>query len=259
MNFIPDPKEFNQSLLKFVNQLRTDPSSLIPQITYQKSCLKGMILFVPDNPAIKTKEGTVAFDEAIAFLKTAEPVDPLQLNDAICQAAQLHTDDLGAKCLCQHQSSDGKNLPEWIELFTEWEGTILENIDFGNLDLLGVVLSLVVDDGCLSRCHRKNLFDPTVTCLGVGIASHPIFEFVCVIDFATTLRQKGMPFYKVPGFKYDFDAANEKKLAEEMESAVDTRVKKIEREFEGKKRMSVVKYLTNAKGEVHVIEIEEVV
>ena len=73
------------------------------------------------------------------------------------------------------------------------------------------------------------------------------------------LDKKICPSIKSLGFKYDFDAANEKKLAAEMESAVDTRVKKIERKFERKKRMSVVKYLTNAKGEVHVIEIGEVV
>ena len=58
-----------------------------------------------------TNEGIKAYDEAIKFMQTMKPVVPLQLNDALTQAAEFHTKDIGPTGKTIHDNSDGTS---WI-------------------------------------------------------------------------------------------------------------------------------------------------
>ena len=48
-----------------------------------------------------------------------------------------------------------------------------------------IVMDLFIDDGSPSRCHRKNLLEPSFLVLGAAIGPHSVHSSCCVIDFST--------------------------------------------------------------------------
>ena len=70
------------SLYKELNLLRQSPKSYIPLIQEQMKLLKknNVLKKKDSNLSIQTIEGKEAYEEAIHFLETQEPVGPLKSN-----------------------------------------------------------------------------------------------------------------------------------------------------------------------------------
>ena len=61
------------------NRLRTDPHSFIESLEERNEYFgKDNILWIPGKNGLRTKEGSVAVDEAIEYLRTVEPVAALE-------------------------------------------------------------------------------------------------------------------------------------------------------------------------------------
>ena len=45
-------------------------------------------------------------------------------------------------------------------------------------------MQLIIDDGVPDRGHRRILFSPAYTQVGVGCGPHPEWRRMCVLDFA---------------------------------------------------------------------------
>ena len=59
-----------------------------------------------------------------------------------------------------------------------------ENIDFGPNDAMGVIISLILDDGEEERPHRKTIFQPEHRKVGIACGPHKTEFQMCVMDFA---------------------------------------------------------------------------
>lgn len=173
------------------NKIRTNPKSYIPILEKYISYIKNNTLYIPGAPCgIILQEGKSAYTEAINFLKSAKAVGKLTLNEALCKSAYDHAKDLGTNGDMDHTGSDGSTTSDRIERYTSWEGLCCENIDFGATTGEGIVLSFLVDDGVSNRGHRRNLFNPDIKCIGIGIHSHTEYEVCTVIDMVGGVSNK---------------------------------------------------------------------
>ena len=109
--------------------------------------------------------------QAVEYLKTHRPVEPLTGSYEIELAAIDHCFDMSMNNLLSHIGTDGDNVKARIEKYCSWRDKIGENISFGSSDPFDVVCQLIIDDGVPSRGHRKNMMSSgKFQC---------IFKFVC--------------------------------------------------------------------------------
>jgi len=199
-----DWKKVENDFFREVNNMRKDPSSLIPHLENLTKDFKGDILYRPGEIPLQTVEGSVVIDELIEQLKTQQPLNELQRNAELDNAAGDHANDIGPKGLTSHDGSDGSNCSDRIERYCEWEGICAENLDFGSKTGLNCLLSLMIDDGVKSRGHRKNLLNSQARFIGISGANHKEYDACLVCVFTGGAREKGKPFFDRNSYKYDF-------------------------------------------------------
>lgn len=153
-------------MLKYHNQMRTDPKSMIPQLTELMKSYKGSLERIvkvgSTSVKVSSKEGETAVKELIDFLNEQPALQPLELSDELKELACVHVKDQGATVKVGHQTSAGMKFPARMEGYSKGKiDTIYgENLAYGTYEALDTILSLAIDDGVASRGHRKNIFKP---------------------------------------------------------------------------------------------------
>ena len=168
-----------------MNNFRKNPKELAKKIETLRTYLDpdSNILSEPDKIQIQMVEGDNVFKEAISFLKSLKPLQPLEWDQNLYSSAKEHVDDIGPKGLLLYQSSDGTEPEDRINKYCNYE-TLGENIDFGPNDAMGVIISLTLDDGEEQRPHRENLFKEDYNKVGIACGPHQTEFQMCVMDFA---------------------------------------------------------------------------
>lgn len=110
---------------------------------------------------------TDSFDQQILNLVNEERAkvgaDPLQINEQLDQAADLHTQDQASTNTLSHTGSNGSNSADRI-LDTGYQySTVGENVAAGYADAEAVIAAWMASDG-----HRENILNPSFEELGVG-------------------------------------------------------------------------------------------
>lgn len=87
-----------------MNKLRTNPSAFIPYLEqlltkFHKNNEKMLMVDGEPATAIRTREGPVAVNDAIEFLRRSQPVRPLEYSSDLSLAAKDHVEDIGPKGL----------------------------------------------------------------------------------------------------------------------------------------------------------------
>ena len=186
-----DYNDIEKELFYLHNELRENPQSFIPKL---KECFKHFrkkIFHPPGEDPIQTYEGIDAIDDAIQFLKTQKPVEPLEYNDGIAQACKDHVLDIGTKGLTTHEGSDDLNISDRIEKYVEWDGVTAESIDFGFKIPENIILNLLIDDGVKNRYQRYNLLNDKFKYIGIGAGPHIKYGSCIVIGYAMNIRALG--------------------------------------------------------------------
>ena len=78
--------------------------------------------------------------ELIEFLDNVEPVGPLGWSRNLTEAAAAHVFDQGPSGLTGHASTDGTRMGERISGMVRWERTLGENISYGMISAMDVVI-----------------------------------------------------------------------------------------------------------------------
>ena len=183
----------SRNIFNLINKYRANPRELAKHLEKLKRYLdkNTNILSEPDKIQIQMVEGEKVFDEAISFLRSLRPLQPLQWDDCLAQSAQEHVDDIGPKGLLLYQSSDGTEPEDRITKYGNYVDSLGENIDFGPNDELGVIVSLTLDDGEEERPHRDNLFKNDYKKIGIACGPHQTEFQMCVMDLAFDFIPKG--------------------------------------------------------------------
>jgi len=133
---------------------------------------------------VQMVEGKEAVIEAIKYLQEINPLPALIWDENLGLSALEHVMDIGPKGLVSYQSSDGTEPEDRITKYGNYVESLGENIDFGPNDAMGVIVSLLLDDGDQERPHRDNLFKSDYKKIGIACGSHKTEYQMCVMDFA---------------------------------------------------------------------------
>jgi uncharacterized protein YkwD len=177
------------ALVREMNLARTNPALYATYAEELRGRFDGRCLVLPGHTRIVTKEGSRAIDEAIRFLKTAQPVQPLTLSPGMSKGAADHCADQAAGGF-SHGGRDGSNPAMRMNRYGSWGASWGENIAYGKKSARDVVLTLIIDDGQPARKHRKNIFNPNFNFAGAAFGSHARFGSVCTTDFAGVYTER---------------------------------------------------------------------
>ena len=262
-----DYKDLSKKLFIEQNKIRKDPQSYIPKLESYLSKFQENILYLINENPLKTFEGKLAIEEAIIFLKSQKPINELEYNEELSLAAEDHINDIGKKGLTSHEGSNGKDLPERIEKYIEWEDLIAESLDFGFFNPENIILNLLIDDGVKERYQRENLFNEEFNYCGIACGKHRDLNISCVFIYAKKLRKLGEKCNDGINYIHDYidKTLNRKEVNniyqendfDAPDDTVNVKVVKEVKKVDGKDKKILKKiYLLNDTS-YHVVEIEE--
>ena len=266
-NSIIDYKDLSKRLFIEQNKIRKDPQSYIPKLESYFSKFQENILYLINENPLKTFEGKLAVEEAITFLKFQKPIKELEYNEELTLAAEDHIKDIGNKGLTSHEGSNGKDLPERIEKYIEWEDLIAESLDFGFFNPENIILNLLIDDGVKERFQRENLFNEEFNYCGIASGNHRDLNISCIFIYAKKLRKLGEKCNDGINYIHDYidKTLNRKEVNniyqendfDAPDDTVNVKVVKEVKKVDGKDKKILKKiYLLNDTS-YHVVEIEE--
>ncbi len=164
--------DLDRAVWSEMNLVRTNPALYADLLAERRVHYQGKTYRPPGASfGLRSREGVVAVDEAAAALRRQRPLPPLLAH------SQSRNGELG-------HGSGTLEMSQRIERYGRWQETIGENIAYGPDQGREVVLQLLIDDDVPGRGHRENILAEVFRTVGVGCATHPQFETVCVIDFA---------------------------------------------------------------------------
>lgn len=177
-----------KEVILHLNMARTDPEKYAKKyIAPRKRFFEGNIYHDPRNPQFEngywTQEGLKAVRECVNVMKKVTPAGALLPSERISIAAQAHARHQSRTGSIGHVGPDGSKPGTRLRQFGSWRITG-ENISYGFNTASEIVACLLVDDGVRNRKHRSIILDPQFSIVGVAIEPHPIYQYVCVINFA---------------------------------------------------------------------------
>lgn len=178
------------AVIREMNLARQNPALYAIFVQQLRSSMNGNTMVLPGRTRIRTKEGTVAVDEAIRFLQNAQPLPPLADSRGMNRGAADHCADQSAGGF-GHEGKDRSHAGERIARYGTFSGSWGENISYGKSSARDVVLALIIDDGLPARKHRKNIFNASFNFAGAAFGRHARFGTMCSMDFAGGYAERG--------------------------------------------------------------------
>src|SRR5256885_3170047 len=116
-----------QAVIREMNLARQNPALYATFVQELRSRMSGNVLVLPGHTRVRTKEGTAALDDAIRFLKSAQPLPPLSFSPGMSRAAADHCADQ-ADGGFGHEGRDrrhaGQRIARYGHFSGGWEGNI---------------------------------------------------------------------------------------------------------------------------------------
>ena len=169
------------AVVREMNLARTNPALYAAYLEEMRSQFNGNLLVRPGRIPFRTKEGVKAVDEAIRYLRSASPRQPLVFSSGMSRAAADHC---AAQARGGMSHKAGGNTDARISRYGQWSGSWGENISCGRQSAREIVIALIVDDGLRSRKHRDNIFNRNFNYAGAATGPHAQYRTICSTAFA---------------------------------------------------------------------------
>jgi len=179
-----------RAVIREMNLARQNPALYATFIEGVRARMNGNVLVLPGHTRLRAKEGTSAVDEAIRFLRNAQPLGALSPSPGMSRAAQDHCADQAGGGF-GHEGRDRSHGGERIARYGTCTGGWAENISYGKASARDVVIALIIDDGLPGRKHRQNIFNPSYNVAGAAFGRHAKFGTMCSMDFAAGYAERG--------------------------------------------------------------------
>jgi uncharacterized protein YkwD len=183
--------DLERAVLEEMNLARTNPAQYATYLEALKKYYQGRTFKQPGLAPLETIEGTVALDEAVAFLRNSKPLAPLQISKGMCLGAKDQSLDQAQTGDISHQGKDKSFSWERVARYGQWVTPTSENIAYDSGTARDIVISFIIDDGVKTRGHRNNIFNASYIVTGVACGKHPLFGSMCVCTFAGGFTEKG--------------------------------------------------------------------
>ena len=178
-----DEAASTSAIVRELNLARQNPTRYAEIAQEMRTTYNGRYLTFPGGTRLYTKEGSRSIDEAIRFLRSTGPLQPLAYSGGMSHGAADHCADQAGGGF-SHTGRDGSNPGMRMNRYGTWGLGWGENISYGKTSARDVVLALIIDDGLRGRKHRKNIFNPKFNFVGAAFGPHARFGSVCTMDFA---------------------------------------------------------------------------
>lgn len=175
-----NPSSVEAGITEWINKARSNPKVLIPYLEERLATFKDKTYKIGDK-WFNSREGSVAVQDAIDFLKAQAPVSQLRNSESMTKAAKEHSDDMSQNGVTGHNGTNGSTMAKRVERYGKWKGGLSENLAYQQTSGLDCIIYWVVNDGMASRAERKNLFKADFEVFGVSAASHPKFKTCAVL------------------------------------------------------------------------------
>ena len=173
------------AVVREMNLARQNPAAYAGYLEETRGNFNGRYFVLPGKTRIYTHEGVAALDEAIHFLRSAQPLQPLAFSSGMSRGAADH-------CASQAGGAIGHGNPaSRMNRYGRWAATWGENISYGKTCARDVVIALIIDDGLPARRHRANIFAAKFNYAGAAYGPHARYGSVCSIDFAGAYFEHG--------------------------------------------------------------------
>lgn len=173
------------AVIREMNLARQNPATYATYLEELRSQFNGRFLVLPGKTRLHTREGLGAVDEAIRFLRSTQPLQPLALSPGMCRGAADH-------CAAQAGGAIGHGNPaSRMNRYGKWAAAWGENIAYGKTSARAIVMALIIDDGLPARKHRANIFAAKFNYAGAAYGRHARYGSVCSIDFAGAYTERG--------------------------------------------------------------------
>lgn len=110
-------------------------------------------------------------------------------DERLARSSAFHARDMGITGRTGHDSSNGtsfeKRLLKYLGTDTLAYG---ENCSYGFEEASYIVSDLLIDNGITSLGHRHNILSQEFHSVGVGIFTHTVYQYNCVMDFSSDMH-----------------------------------------------------------------------
>lgn len=171
-----------------LNRLRGDPVAYAGDLARFGKLYRDNTVTVPGYMGVRTREGTVAVDDAIAVVTSMKPVAPLTRSPGLSRAARAYAYRLGHDGVLSH-GGDSASPHDRMAVYGRVDGMFAENVGAVYREAGLMILEQFVDDGVESRVHRYNMIGPMFRVVGVGCSPHPRYDVVCVMNFVEAYHE----------------------------------------------------------------------
>jgi uncharacterized protein YkwD len=178
------------AVIREMNLARQNPAAYAAYLEDLRTHFNGRFLVLPGRTKIYTREGLGAVDEAIRFLRSTKPIQPLTLSPGMCRGAADHCAEQ-ANGAIGHDGRGWSNPGSRMNRYGTWTSAWGENISYGKNSERDIVLALIIDDGLPARKHRANIFATKFNYVGAAYGPHARYGSVCSIDFAGAYFEHG--------------------------------------------------------------------
>lgn len=174
-----------QELIKEINQARANPQLYAGYLEKLKPRFKGKQYTAEGaSAAFDTQEGWSAVEDAINFLRAAQPVGALTISQGLSLCALSHVKDQSGSGATGHRGGDRTMVEDRVKPYGSWSGGIGENLAYGTQSARERVLTWLIDDGFASRGHRNRIMSGGYNVAGLSCGPHPEYGTMCVLTLA---------------------------------------------------------------------------
>ncbi|MBF2028182.1 MAG: hypothetical protein IGS48_15690 [Oscillatoriales cyanobacterium C42_A2020_001] len=188
-----------KGVIKEINIMRTNPSAYADYLDAQKQYFYRNWLRLRGETLDPNKR-VRAVDEAIAFVRSKQPLPPLSVSVGMSNASRDHVNDQGKSGKnFGHTGNSGNGY--WDRLRKHGsvgcnEGESISYFDSSKAEgsvspaRVAVMEALIIDDGLRKAGDRDNFFNPDFQVTGVACGQHGYLRSMCVITYAGGFLEK---------------------------------------------------------------------
>ena len=226
---------FSYNVVNLLNDIRENPSSFSQELEKEKKFFSKNFLKLPNEQySIKTKEGAVAYDDAINYLNTSIKFPKLKMHKSLFNIAFDYLCDIENVEIGKINSID---INKYVNTYGNYIGNLTKLIDFGGNSPKRVITNFIVNDGDKNRGQRQRLFNKNAKYIGVANGEHPIYNSFTVViitnDFKSWNKKDDAPVVIEDDEKKEEDSKKKEKKSDEKKEKEE---KKEEKKKDEKKK-----------------------
>ena len=208
---------FSYNVINLLNDIRENPSFFAQELEKEKKYFSKNYLKLPNEEySIKTKEGVVAYDDAINYLNSSIKFPKLKMHKSLFDIAFDYLCDIENVDIEKINSID---INKYVNTYGNYIGNLTKLIDFGGNSPKRVITNFIVNDGDKNRGQRQRLFNKNAKYIGVANGEHPIYNTFTVViitnDFKSWNKKDDAPVVIEEEEKKEENNKNKEKKAEE--------------------------------------------